>query len=120
MRVPQVVIAEDDLTLHKLLVKAFKSNDCHVTGISDGAEVLQYLKMGLPDVLILDWGLPNADGRQIMEHIRRWDPQRKMRIVLMTGNQEVAHSDEAQDADLFMLKPVSIRDLVMVVHSFTQ
>lgn len=116
MRVQQVLIAEDDLNLQKLLTKALKSTNFHVTGIMDGAEVLQYLKLGLPDLLILDWGLPNADGQQILQALQRWDKDQKVRIILMTGNHAVAKSDEARQVEHFLLKPVSIRELVTIVQ----
>jgi two-component system phosphate regulon response regulator PhoB len=111
-KIPQILIAEDDLNIQRLVAKSLKNTGYEVMAIADGSEVLHYLNRGLPDLIILDWNLPNANGLQILQFIHRRDPFHQSKIILMTGNHLAQQSPEAQYADLFLLKPVSTRDLV--------
>lgn len=122
----RILIAEDDLYLRTLFAKAFKSTQFEVLQAADGDEVLYHLNKQLPHVLILDVGLPGPNGLDILKYVRRHEKMTrhegssdfKVNVILVTGNQAAKNSPEAVLADAFLLKPVSIRELVAVADKF--
>lgn len=75
-RPARILIAEDDESASSLLETLLSRVGYEVTVASDGAEALRALEAGPPpDVLVLDWMLPEVSGLEICERVReRWDP----------------------------------------------
>jgi len=119
----RVLIAEDDLYLRTLFTKAFKSSHFEVVTAADGDETLYHLNKQLPHMLILDIGLPGQSGLDILKYVRRHEKliqqqgaPFKVNIILVTGNEAAKHSPETVLADTFLLKPVSIRELLALAE----
>lgn len=118
----RVLIAEDDAYLRALFVKAFKGSNFQVTAASDGEEVIHHLNREMPDILVLDLGLPGYNGFDILRYVRRHEHLANndhTKIIVVTGNAQAEHHAEAALADLFMTKPVSIRDLLALAQRIT-
>ena len=62
---PRVMVAEDDAELRELLVKGLRRHDLDVTGVATGAQLLAGTEKWRPDALVIDIGLPDADGRDV-------------------------------------------------------
>src|SRR5215218_3906623 len=60
---PRVMVAEDDTELRALLVKGLRRHELDVTGVGTGAQLLAGTEAWRPDALVVDVGLPDADGR---------------------------------------------------------
>lgn len=112
---PHILVAEDDLQLQRMVNKSLAGAGYEVMAISDGSEVLHYLSLGLPDLVILDWNLPNANGLQILQYIHRRDPHNNVKVIVMTGDEMAQQAPEVQYADYFLLKPVGVRELLPLV-----
>jgi DNA-binding response OmpR family regulator len=107
-----IIIAEDDPQFQRLLSKTLNTLNAHVQAITDGRQVMQALMQMAPDLIILDYGLPNMDGAQILQHLQRHDPQHRIKIIMLTGNQQAEENPLVKMADAFFLKPVGIRELL--------
>jgi CheY-like chemotaxis protein len=114
----QVLVAEDNPDLRSAFVKVLKNAGLEVAVAINGHEVLQHLREGTPQVLILDVGLPGVSGLEVVQFVRNHTPINLTKIVLVTGNHAAAASPEADMADLVLIKPVSTRDLVSFVKRF--
>ena len=67
-----IVIVDDDPRLLTTLSINFKARGYEVYSASTGAEGLQMVSQHQPDVVILDMGLPDMDGREVLDGIRGW------------------------------------------------
>jgi len=67
---PRVLIVEDDLELRSTLVRGLDEEGFRAESVGDGRELFEWLSRSLPDVLIVDIGLPDTDGRDLCRALR--------------------------------------------------
>jgi two-component system OmpR family response regulator len=66
----RILIVEDDLELRGMLARGLESEGLSVTGAGSGAEAMRRVQSSRPDALIIDIGLPDADGRDLCQALR--------------------------------------------------
>lgn len=88
-----------------------------VTGLPDGAALDAHLACAPVDVLILDLGLPGEDGLAIAERLRRDRPQLPIAMLTARGQVEDRVLGLETGADIYLVKPVDMRELAAVVES---
>lgn len=111
---PYVLIAEDEQALVETLSYNLRASGFRVEAVIDGAEVLTRLDEELPDILILDWMLPNLSGLEICRQIRRKQAMRNLPVVMLTarsGEEDRVRGLDA-GADDYISKPFSVNELV--------
>jgi serine/threonine-protein kinase len=116
----RILIAEDDddfrETLGEMLTIDFP--DAVVEGVSDGNAALEAFRMRTPSVVLLDLNMPNIDGMQLTERLRKDLTGARVPIIVLTGyggSREWKHLAEL-GADGFLVKPVNAQDLAMLVR----
>ena len=67
---PRVLIVEDDLELRSTLVRGLDEEGFRAESVGDGRDLFERLSRSLPDVLIVDIGLPDTDGRDLCRALR--------------------------------------------------
>ena len=67
---PSVLLIEDDVRIRESLARALASRGHDVDRLATGMEGLEYVIANAPDVVILDLGLPDLDGVEILKLIR--------------------------------------------------
>ena len=67
---PRVLIAEDDHELRGVLVRGLREEGFNTEGVSSGADLLRRGTGDVPDVFVVDIGLPDADGRDVCQALR--------------------------------------------------
>lgn len=113
----QVLIAEDAPSLRSLFAKVLKNAGFNVHIAVNGHDVMSQLEQSLPDVLVLDLGMPGVSGEDVIRYVKQ-QTARAVKIVVVTGNHLAAQSELADQVDLLLIKPVSPRDLVNFVQRF--
>ena len=113
-----VLVIEDDLAMLKLVGEVLTTAGFKVRMARNRAEInAEINKIPMPDLILLDITLPDADGFQILERIRATPKIAKMPIVLMTGKSEPA--DVARglslNADGYVTKPFKVSALISAV-----
>ena len=113
---PVIAIVEDELKLAQLLTLNLQHVGYQCTVYSDGAQAISHLPTILPDLVILDLGLPLVDGIEVCKHFRQYSSA----PVLMT----TARIDEIDrllglqvGADDYLCKPYSVMELVARVQA---
>ena len=106
-----VLIVDDEPQIRRLIKSSFSGTPHKVVEAEDGASAMRLAAEELPDVVLLDLGLPDMDGVDVTRGIREWS---SMPIIVLTAR---AHEDdkvEALDAgaDDYMTKPFGIKELV--------
>jgi two-component system KDP operon response regulator KdpE len=111
MTQPLILIIEDEASLRRFLVPALANNDYQVLTAATGADGLAMAQSHNPDILLLDLGLPDLDGCEVIRNLRQWS--RKPIIVISARNQE---QDKVQALDLgaddYLTKPFGAEELL--------
>lgn len=111
MHKPLVLVVEDDKAVRHLLSTALEMNEyqCHCaeTGLASMQEALSYK----PDIILLDLGLPDMDGMDILKKIRSWS---LVPIIVVSARDEDKDKVAAFDAgaDDYVTKPFSVDELM--------
>jgi len=83
-----------------------------------GIDVIAQLEEQLPDVLVVDLGMPGVSGEEVIRYVQERQSAKRVKIVVVTGNHLASQSELADRVDLMLIKPVSPRDLVSFVKRF--
>lgn len=112
-----VLVADDNEDLRHIFVRAFDGNLFDVHQAKDGAEALRHIQQITPDIIILDIDMPRVTGLEVLKYLK--DNHYHSKVILVTGNSMMADVPQAADADLVLVKPISIKELVTFVSRFT-
>lgn len=115
-RAPRILVVEDEVTVLEALSTTLKSAGYDVDRAGSGAQAFERLTGQRPDVLVLDVGLPDVDGWDVLRRLRGTEDTRALPVLVLTGLEHV-HAEQALalGADEFLAKPVSARVLVDTV-----
>lgn len=103
----KVLIVEDDPMLVEIYEKKFSENsDFEVITASTGVETEKKVAQEKPDLVLLDLILPEEDGFQVLEKVRKTEPGKKAKIIVFSNLSQEEEKQKAMDlgADSFMVK----------------
>ena len=108
---PTILIVEDDRPVRSLISMALKSRDYQVETAIDGKSAMLSLTGHAPDIMILDLGLPDIDGNEIIKKIREWS---SLPIIVVSARSDERDKIDALDlgADDYITKPFSVDELL--------
>ena len=111
----RIAVIEDDSSIALMLRYNFEAAGYDVAIYCDGRDADAELRRDLPDLVILDWGLPGISGLEVLRRLRfrsRFD--RHIPEIMLTGRNEHGERSQALDvgADIYVVKPFSLRDLM--------
>ncbi len=112
---PKLLLADDSVTIRKVVELTFADEGIDVTAVGDAQAAMEKFVDLQPDIVLVDVGLSGTNGYQICEMIKADDATKHIPVMLLVGSFEPFDGDEAHrvGADGFMTKPFnSIRDLV--------
>lgn len=109
-RGPTVLVVEDDAETRAVLVRELGSRGYRTQEAVDGRSAIERWQAGRPDVVLLDLGLPDIDGLDVIRHIRR---EAMTPIVILSGRFAEREKVEALDrgADDYVTKPFGLDEL---------
>ena len=108
----QVLIAEDRPDLRKIFGHVFNKQHFNVRMAADGIEALEALRIQTPDILVLDINMPNLSGLEVLTYVRQQQSLKDIKVIVVTGNSLAVQYPEVGSADLFLVKPVNLSELV--------
>lgn len=111
MNKAQILVVEDDNAVAKLMAATMESQDYQYRIASTGASAIMEALSYNPEVMILDLGLPDTDGIEVIKKIRAWS---NMPIIVVSARSEDADKVAALDAgaDDYLTKPFSVDELL--------
>ena len=111
MNKPLILVVEDDGTVRNLITTTLKSNDYRYLTAVDGESAIAAASTRQPDIVLLDLGLPDMDGVEIIRRIRSWS---QMPIIVISARSEDGDKIAALDAgaDDYLTKPFSVAELL--------
>jgi two-component system KDP operon response regulator KdpE len=107
----RALVVDDEPAILRFLKPALEANDYAVTSARTLAEALKRIAGEPPDVVVLDLGLPDGDGKDLIEQVRQWS---NVPIVVLSARDREAEKIEALDlgADDFVNKPFGVGELM--------
>ena len=111
MNKPLILVVEDDRPVRNLIVTTLKSHDYRYLTAENGHGAIMEATSHNPDIVLLDLGLPDIDGTQVIESIRSWS---NMPIIVISARSEDRDKIMALDAgaDDYLTKPFSVEELL--------
>ncbi len=111
MNKAQILVVEDDNAVAKLMAATMESQDYQYRIASTGASAIMEALSYKPEVMILDLGLPDTDGIEVIKKIRVWS---NMPIIVVSARSGDTDKVAALDAgaDDYLTKPFSVDELL--------
>ncbi len=111
MNKPTILIVEDDPPIRNLMATTLKTQGYKYFSAENGKAALMQAASHSPDIVLLDLGLPDLDGVEVIRGIRSWS---QMPIIVISARSEDTDKIEALDAgaDDYLTKPFSVEELL--------
>ena len=111
-----VLVVDDDPAMRRTLTINLRARDYDVETAGDGRSALQIVEERMPDVVLLDLGLPDLDGISVLTRLRSFT---QVPVIVVSARTDSDDKVEALDlgADDFITKPFSIEELLARVRA---
>jgi DNA-binding response OmpR family regulator len=114
---PKIMVVEDDLDLRGVLLRGLEEEGFRTVGAGSGAELLDRIEPEAPDLLIVDIGLPDAEGRDVCQALRA----QGMQLPILFLSARAALTDRvtgfSAGGDDYVTKPFAFAELVARLHA---
>lgn len=116
MDAARILIVDDELPIRRLLRNTLRVKDYAVLEAGSLAEARALLASEKPDLMILDLGLPDGDGHELIEELR---PASRLPILVLSSRTDDAGKVRALDAgaDDYVTKPFSLEELLARIRT---
>jgi two-component system KDP operon response regulator KdpE len=116
MSVERILVVDDEPQIQRFLRPALNAAGYEVVAAATGAEALKAAATAAPDVVILDLGLPDMDGKEVIARLRAWSD---VPIVILSARDREAEKIAALDlgADDYIEKPFGIGELTARIRT---
>jgi two-component system, OmpR family, KDP operon response regulator KdpE len=114
--VARILIVDDESQIRRFLRVALEAHAYAVAEAATGQEGVQAAAIGAPDLVVLDLGLPDMDGKQVVARIREWS---QVPILVLSVRQAEAEKVAALDAGAqdYVVKPFGIQELLARIRT---
>ena len=111
MNKPLILIVEDDPPIRNLISVTLEAHEYRYIAAGNAANAILEAASHNPDIMLLDLGLPDMDGVEVIRKIRSWS---NMPIIVISARNDDADKIEALDAgaDDYLTKPFSVDELL--------
>lgn len=112
----KILIVEDDSFIITFTSKVLKSRGYLVTTAMTGKDALKKIQASNYNLVLLDIGLPDVTGTEILKQIR--EINQDIIVIMITGNPQLDSSIDSVNygADWYLIKPINDTDLVDIVE----
>ncbi|OQX85212.1 MAG: two-component system response regulator [Candidatus Latescibacteria bacterium 4484_7] len=114
-----VVVVDDERDILELVELHLKRSGFNVKGVTTGAELMRFLSGTLPELIILDLMLPDADGFELCKQLKGDERFARVPVIMLTARGEETDRVLGLElgADDYVTKPFSPRELVARVKA---
>jgi len=114
-----IVTVEDELPLITLLKYNLEKEGYKVKNAETGQEALQLIKSTLPDIVVLDWMLPDFSGIEVCKQIKRDKKLKTIPVLMLTAKSEAEDKiiGFENGVDDYLTKPFNNKELILRIKS---
>ena len=111
-----ILVIEDEKSICDFIVRTLELNDYKVTSVQNGKDGLMAITSSIPDLILLDLGLPDMDGLDIIRQTRQWST---VPIIVISARVQEKEKVEALDlgADDYITKPFGTSELMARIRT---
>ncbi|NPV90153.1 MAG: response regulator [Firmicutes bacterium] len=112
----RILVIDDEPQMRRLLKVALEAHDFDVGETASGREGLEMAAIFKPDLVLLDMGLPDMDGLEVVKRIREWSP---VPIIILSVRDQETEKVAALDngADDYVTKPFGMGELLARIRT---
>lgn len=112
----RVLVVDDELGILRFLKAALLVNDFEFESAGSVAEATKHIAVRVPDVVVLDLGLPDGDGKDVIRRVREWSD---VPIIIISARDRESEKIAALDlgADDFVTKPFGVGELMARIRA---
>ena len=108
---PLALVVEDDPPIRKFIVAGLTSQGFRVVDVDRAMSAVSHAASHVPDVIVLDLGLPDRDGIEVIRELRAWT-QTPIIVVSARGQERVKVDALDSGADDYLTKPFGVAELL--------
>ncbi|MEM7075346.1 MAG: phosphate regulon transcriptional regulator PhoB [Pseudomonadota bacterium] len=116
---PSVLLVEDEPAQREVLAYNLEADGFVVTKAVNGEEALMLVKEHAPDIILLDWMLPNVSGIEVCRQLKTRNETRGVPIIMLSARSEEVDRVRGLEtgADDYVIKPYSVVELMARVRA---
>lgn len=116
----RILLAEDERTLTRALVKIFEKNNYSADAVHNGEDALYYIESGNYDVAVLDIMMPKMDGITVVKTLR--EKGNSIPVLMLTAKAETDDKVLGLDsgANYYLTKPFDTKELLAAIRAITR
>ncbi len=118
----RLLVADDSITIQKIVSMAFEIEDVEVEGIGNGQEAFDRISQFNPDIVLADVDMPGLDGFELSAKIKKSPETSAIKVLLLASDFEEFDEQRYQEcgADNHISKPFKSDDIVAMVKSLLE
>ena len=112
----KILIVEDEQSISNFISMVLNANGYDTIIVGSGEEALTMIASHCPDLIVLDLGLPDMDGMEVLKSVRKWS---NLPVVVVSARNHEHDKVDALDygADDYLVKPFGVMELVSCVKA---
>lgn len=116
---PTVLIVEDEAAQREVLAYNLEAEGFRVSRAENGEEALLLVAEDAPDLIVLDWMLPNVSGIEVCRQLKMRADTRKVPVIMLSARSEEVDKVRGLEtgADDYVIKPYSVVELMARVRA---
>lgn len=116
---PTVLVVEDELAQREVLAYNLDAEGFRVSRAANGEEALLLVEEDRPDIIVLDWMMPNLSGIEVCRRLKTRPDTRSIPIIMLTARSEEVDKVRGLEtgADDYVVKPYSVVELMARVRT---
>jgi CheY-like chemotaxis protein len=114
------LVVDDDNPSRKIYGTMLANMGFELLEAMDGVQAVEILQQCAPDVILLDLLLPRMSGVEVLDFIYNTEHLVNTRVIIISAHGAYQHELVLKPGDLFLLKPISVREVREVVQQYLQ
>ena len=112
----KILIVEDEQSISNFISMVLNANGYDTIIVGSGEEALTMIASHCPDLIVLDLGLPDMDGMEVLKSVRKWS---NLPVVVVSARNHEHDKVDALDygADDYLVKPFEMKELMARINA---
>lgn len=118
----KILVVDDDPVIRSLVTEYLTNFGHTIQSADSGALALDRLSHEKPDIVILDMMMPEMNGAQVLDRMRRDPNTAKLPIIMLSANNDIAEmvsANTSAHADCYLQKPFVLREVLLAIEELS-